>query len=43
MPVLGKRATTDEQRILLNSLVERVYVDIESQRIGRDHAGGRLP
>lgn len=34
MPALWERATTDEQRSLLNPLIERVYVDVESQRIG---------
>ncbi len=34
MPALWERATADEQRSLLNPLVERVYIDIESQRIG---------
>jgi hypothetical protein len=34
MPALWERATADEQRTLLNPLVERIYIDIESQRIG---------
>jgi len=34
MPALWERATVNERRALLTPLIERVYVDVESQRIG---------